>query len=51
MMRVVCLDEELLSEYQRVTMGVDTMFVSQKGQPLFKSHICLRLICELGKVL
>ena len=39
MMRVVCLDEELLCEYQRVSMGVDTMFVSQKGQPLFVSHV------------
>ena len=51
MWRVVCLDEKLLNEYQRVPVGVDTILVSQKGQPLFKSHICLRLICEFGKFL
>ena len=44
MWRVVCLDEKLLNE-------VDIILVSQKGQPLFKSHICLRLICEFGKFL
>ena len=44
MWRVVCLDEKLLNE-------VDTIHVSQKGQPLFKSHICLRLICKFGKFL
>ena len=44
MWRVVCLDEKLLNE-------VDTILVSQKGQPLFKSHICLRLTCEFGKFL
>ena len=49
----VSLDEELLNvpEYQRVPMEVETILVSQEGQPLFRSHICLCLICEFGRVL
>ena len=53
MLRVVSLDEELLNvpEYQGMPMEVDTILVSQEGQPLFRSHICLCLICEFGRVL
>ena len=53
MLRVVSLEEELLDvpEYQRVPIGVDNILVSQEGQPLFRSHTCLCLICEFGRVL
>ena len=53
MLRVVFLEEELLDvpEYQGVPMEVDTILVSQELQPLFKSHTCLCLICEFGRVL
>ena len=53
MLRVVFLEEELLDvpEYQGVPMEVDTIIVSQEGQPLFRLHTCLCLICEFGRVL
>ena len=53
MLRVVSLEEELLDvpEYQEVPMEVDTILVSQEGQPPFRSHTCLCLICEFGRVL
>ena len=52
MLRVVSLEEELLDfpEYQEVPMEVDTILVSQEGQPPFRSHTCLCLICEFGRV-
>ena len=53
MFRVVSLEEELLDvpEYQGVPIGADNILVSQEGQPLFRSHTCLCLICEFGRVL
>ena len=30
---------------------MDNILVPQEGQPLFRSHTCLHLICEFGRVL
>ena len=53
MLRVVFLEEELLDvpKCQGVPLEMDTILVSQEGQPLYKSHTCLCLICEFGTVL
>ena len=53
MMRVVCLEEELLDvpEYQGVPIEEWTTYLFHKeGQPLFRSHTCLRLMCEICPV-
>ena len=51
MLRVVSLEEELLDvpEYQGVPMEVDTILVSQEGQPLFRSHTaCVSYVNSAG---
>ena len=53
MMRVVSLEEELLDvpEYQGVPIEEWTTYLFHKeGQPLFRSHTCLRLMCEICPV-
>ena len=44
MLRVVSLKEGCL-------IGVDNILVSQKGQPLFRSHTYLCLICKFDRIL